>query len=198
MEQSGRSECIGDDEYARAKAARGELESHFLGDQADSQAIFEFIATESTYNRDLQLIVNVYYASLLQSFPEMDEKALTVIFANIEDILLFNTGFLSSLEERQKSCRLYVDVIGDILAENAGGMGVYETWCVNQKGAEGVLRSLRGGDEGLRRHLEVSPHLVWFGLSGADYRTSGTLIRKCADWTCRASSSYPVSPPCSR
>lgn len=104
------------------------------------------------------MIVNVYYASLLSTFPEMDEKALTVIFANIEDILLFNTGFLSSLEERQKSCRLYVDVIGDILKENSGGMGVYETYCVNQAGAERVLRSLRADDEALNRHLEVSTY----------------------------------------
>lgn len=120
-----------------------------------AKAIFEFIATESAYNRDLQLIVNVYYASMISSL-NMDDKALTVIFANIEDILLFNTGFLSSLEARQKSCRLYVDVIGDILQNNAGGVGVYETYCVNQMGAERVLRTLRESDEGLRRHLEVS------------------------------------------
>lgn len=54
----------------------------------------------------------VFYASLL---PLLDEKALTVIFANIEDILLFNTGFLSALEERQKAARLYIDRIGDVL-----------------------------------------------------------------------------------
>jgi hypothetical protein len=55
----------------------------------------------------------------------IDEKALTVIFANIEDILLTATGFLSSLEQRQKSCRLYIDVVGDILEEHIPRMRVY-------------------------------------------------------------------------
>ena len=101
------------------------------------EAIFEFIATEATYNRDLQLIVEaspsgaheryvaeqqVFYASMMRS---LDDKALTVIFANVEDILLFNTGFLSSLEQRQKACRLYIDVIGDVLEEHAPAMSVY-------------------------------------------------------------------------
>ena len=55
----------------------------------------------------------------------LDDKALTVIFANVEDILLANTTFLSSLEQRQKACRLYIDVIGDILQENMTAMSVY-------------------------------------------------------------------------
>lgn len=52
------------------------------------QAIFEFIATESTYVRDLQLIVELFYSGLLDV---MEEKAITVVFANVEDILLVNT-----------------------------------------------------------------------------------------------------------
>lgn len=55
----------------------------------------------------------------------IDDKALTVIFANIEDILLTATSFLSSLEQRQKACRLYVDVVGDILEEHIPRMRVY-------------------------------------------------------------------------
>jgi len=38
----------------------------------------------------------------------LSEKEITVVFANIEDILLANTGFVSSLEDRQKECRLYI------------------------------------------------------------------------------------------
>jgi hypothetical protein len=64
----------------------------------------------------------------------LDDSTLSSIFANIEDILLFNTvsgtdvyrlrlpltsrntsqALLSSLEDRQRACRLYVDQIGDI------------------------------------------------------------------------------------
>ena len=63
-----------------------------------------------------------FYASLLDI---LDDKALTVIFANIEDLLLTATSFLSELEERQKACRLYIDVIGDILEEHMRKMRVY-------------------------------------------------------------------------
>jgi hypothetical protein len=71
----------------------------------------------------------------------LDEKAVTVVFANVEDILLTNTvcgvpadsqplsnepqAFLSELEERQKECRLYIDNIGDLLEKHIGAMGVY-------------------------------------------------------------------------
>ena len=52
------------------------------------KAIFELINTEGAYVSDLQLTVDVFYSSML---PLLDEKATTVIFANIEDILLSNT-----------------------------------------------------------------------------------------------------------
>nr|XP_018264468.1 multidomain RhoGEF [Kwoniella dejecticola CBS 10117]OBR86626.1 multidomain RhoGEF [Kwoniella dejecticola CBS 10117] len=104
------------------------------------EAIFEFIATEGGYGRDLQLIVEVFYAALI---PLLDEKSLEIIFANIEDILLFNTSFLSSLEDRQKSCRLYIDRIGDVLEEYLENAGVYTTYCVNQPAAIKVLQNLR-------------------------------------------------------
>lgn len=55
----------------------------------------------------------------------LSRKEITVVFANIEDILLTNTAFVSSLEERQKDCRLYVDKIGDILLKHIPSMGVY-------------------------------------------------------------------------
>ena len=49
-------------------------------------------------------------------------KTISTIFANVEDILLTNTTFLSSLEERQRSCRLYMDTIGDILDKDMVNM----------------------------------------------------------------------------
>lgn len=133
------------------------------------EAIFEFVATESAYVRDLQLIVEVFYTNLI---PILDQKATTVIFANIEDILLTNTTFLSSLEERQKECRLYIDRIGDILKNNISHMGVYMEYCINQSYAIKVLQSLREGnpelastlqrlrDEPIVRNLDLSSYLL--------------------------------------
>lgn len=57
--------------------------------------------------------------------PLLSRKEVTVIFANIEDILLANTAFVSSLEERQKECRLYIDGVGDILLKHIPNMKVY-------------------------------------------------------------------------
>ncbi|KAL1409574.1 hypothetical protein Q8F55_003565 [Vanrija albida] len=114
------------------------------------ESIFEFIATESSYVRDLQLIVGVFYAKLMTI---LDDKSLTVIFANVEDILMFNSGFLSSLDDRQKACRLYVDTIGDILADNLINLDVYRPYCVNQDTAAKLLQQLRKQDARLEATL---------------------------------------------
>ncbi|KAI0657182.1 hypothetical protein C8Q70DRAFT_1005943 [Cubamyces menziesii] len=133
------------------------------------EAIFELITTEGAYVRDLQLIVEHFYANV---YSLLDEKARTVIFANVEDILLMNTTFLSSLEERQKECRLYVDKIGDILSTNMANLSVYMDYCINQGSAIKVLQSLRQGnpelaaclqrlrDDPTARNLDLSSYLL--------------------------------------
>ncbi|TFK45949.1 hypothetical protein OE88DRAFT_1639082 [Heliocybe sulcata] len=131
------------------KTALEEIPAH---ERRRQEATFELIATESAYVRDLQLIVEVFYASLL---PLLDTKAITVIFANVEDILLTNTTFLSSLEERQKECRLYIDRIGDILESNMSKMAVYMDYCVNQATAIKVLQSMRESNPALAAQLQV-------------------------------------------
>ncbi|EMD34285.1 hypothetical protein CERSUDRAFT_117167 [Gelatoporia subvermispora B] len=115
------------------------------------EAIFELIATEAAYVRDLQLIVEVFYANLLSV---LDPKAITVIFANVEDLLLTNTTFLSCLEERQKECRLYVDRIGDILKSNMAQMTAYMEYCINQATAAKVLQSMRQSNPELGQRLQ--------------------------------------------
>ena len=77
----------------------------------------------------------------------LSTKEITVVFANVEDLLLTNTvrycypcslnvlltspscggsqAFVSSLEERQKDCRLYIDKIGDILLSHIPNMSIY-------------------------------------------------------------------------
>ncbi|KAF8172098.1 hypothetical protein BJ912DRAFT_994425 [Pholiota molesta] len=109
------------------------------------------INTEVAYVRDLQLIVEVFYSSML---PMLSTKEITVVFANIEDLLLVNTAFVSSLEERQKDCRLYVDKIGDILLSHIPNMGAYMEYCVNQSTAIQVLKSLRESKPELASHLQ--------------------------------------------
>ncbi len=70
----------------------------------------------------LSMPSQIFYSSMLNF---LEPKAVAVIFANVEDILLTNTTFLSSLEERQRSCRLYIDNIGDILDKHLTNMTSY-------------------------------------------------------------------------
>lgn len=88
---------------------------------------------------------------------------------------------MSSLEERQKECRLYVDRIGDILLSHIPNMGVYmvcrfsmdylliyipifllQEYCVNQSTAIQVLKSLRDSNPELASHLKVSSSISEF------------------------------------
>lgn len=83
------------------------LESFPVNERKRQEAIFELINTEVAYVRDLQLIVEVrfpfipsgtsrpltcrlqvFYSSMLEV---LSQKEITVVFANIEDILLTNT-----------------------------------------------------------------------------------------------------------
>ncbi|GEM10145.1 rho guanyl-nucleotide exchange factor [Rhodotorula toruloides] len=112
------------------------------------EAIFELVATEQSYVQSLQLV----FLNALQ--PVLPEKAQQVIFANIEDIVLSNTVFLSQLEERQRESRLYINTIGDVVKEHMKGLGShYRGYCVNQSNAARTLKDLKRSDSSLRTML---------------------------------------------
>jgi hypothetical protein len=115
------------------------------------EAIFEFIATEAKYVRDLQLVVGVFYARVMTI---LSQQALTVIFANIEEIMMFHSFFLSALEERQKECRLYVTRLGDILAEHCQNLSEYMPYCLHQDSARKLLVELRRTNPALEAALQ--------------------------------------------
>ncbi|KAI6017674.1 Dbl homology domain-containing protein [Pisolithus microcarpus] len=115
------------------------------------EAIFELISTEADYVRDLQLIVELFYSRLVDT---LEEESTSVIFCNIEDILLTNTAFLSTLGERQRECRLYVDHVGDLIETHMPHMRVYLNYCVNQANAGKVLQSLRNANPELSAQLQ--------------------------------------------
>ncbi|KAI6004671.1 Dbl homology domain-containing protein [Pisolithus albus] len=115
------------------------------------EAIFELISTEADYVRDLQLIVELFYSRLVDM---LEAESTSVIFSNIEDILLTNTAFLSTLEERQRECRLYIDHVGDLLETHMPHMRVYLDYCVNQANAGKMLQSLRDANPELSAQLQ--------------------------------------------
>ncbi|SCZ92879.1 BZ3500_MvSof-1268-A1-R1_C065g00318 [Microbotryum saponariae] len=117
------------------------------------ESMFELITTEQAYVQSLQLTIEVFFNRLQ---PVIPAKALQVIFANIEDILLFDTIFLSELEDRQRTARLYIDTIGDIVKKHVRGYECYRGYCVNQANAARTLADLKRSDPQLRSFLEGS------------------------------------------
>ncbi|KAH0830093.1 hypothetical protein J3R83DRAFT_1428 [Lanmaoa asiatica] len=135
---------------------RSALEGIPKEERKRQEAIFELISTEADYVRDVQLVVELFYSRLMEV---LDEKATAMIFLNIEDILLTNTTFLSTLEERQRDCRLYMDRIGDLLEKHMPNMGIYLNYCVNQANAGKVLQQMRENNPVLAAQLKVCS---WF------------------------------------
>ncbi|KAJ9093736.1 hypothetical protein QFC21_006332 [Naganishia friedmannii] len=116
-----------------------------LGDKERKrqEAMFEFITTEGAY---------FFYAPMLQM---LEDSVTSGIFSNLEDILLFNTGLLSSLEDRQRACRLYIDRIGDILSAQLPNVQIYKEYCMNQSQAISRLQTLREQDGKVAEHLQI-------------------------------------------
>jgi len=85
----------------------------------------------------------------------LTEKASTVIFANIETVLIAAVTLLSDLEERQKASRLYVNTVGDLLERHMPSMNVYMPYCVNQSSAAQILEAERKRDPNIQNHLQM-------------------------------------------
>lgn len=115
------------------------------------EAIFELIRTEQSYVQALQQVTEVFFQAVR---PALTARAAQIIFANVDDILLFNTIFLSELEDRQRRSQLYVDQIGDVVKTHVKGLDVYRPYCVNQTNAANTLASLRAEDPKLRAALD--------------------------------------------
>ncbi|KAI5983194.1 Dbl homology domain-containing protein [Pisolithus albus] len=115
------------------------------------EAIFELVSAEADYVRDLQLIVELFYSRLADM---LEAESTSVIFSNIEDIPLTHTALLSTLEERQRECRLYINHVGGLLETHMPHMRVYLDYCVNQANAGKVLQSLRDANPELSAQLQ--------------------------------------------
>ncbi|KAI8146299.1 hypothetical protein BJV82DRAFT_412188 [Fennellomyces sp. T-0311] len=117
------------------------------------EAIFELISTEKTYLRDLQLIINVFYADS-SKYLTRDEQ--DVVFSNIDDLLLCNTALLSDLESRQHEGAGVVSNIGDVFLKHAENLTCYSTYCRNQSFASRFLQDKRQQDQWFNVFLKTA------------------------------------------
>ncbi|KAI9217398.1 Dbl homology domain-containing protein [Blastocladiella britannica] len=112
------------------------------------EAIFEFIKTEQSYVRDLQVVMDVFIQPLT-----LGPHAATILgpnhvatgkqmFANWEEILITNVAFLSDLELRQEQDDGLVGAPGEVILEHIGSMRCYMQFCTGQKQALTTLTQL--------------------------------------------------------
>ncbi|MBW0492521.1 hypothetical protein O181_032236 [Austropuccinia psidii MF-1] len=111
-----------------------------LQERNRQETIFELIQTEAVFVQNCQLLIQIFYSQLL---PIIGIKAALVIFANIEEIMLFGTTFLSALEERQQQCQFHVQSIGDVISNYITGIDIYRPYCTNQSNATRMLNDLK-------------------------------------------------------
>ncbi|KAH8924408.1 Dbl homology domain-containing protein [Atractiella rhizophila] len=116
------------------------------------EAIFELLNTEQTYLRSLQQLMEVFFVQLR---PILPAEVSEIVFGRVDEILLFNTSFLSELEERQKADALHVQQIGDVIENHIEGIEVYRGYCVNQANAAMLLETLKRNDAVIKEKLET-------------------------------------------
>ncbi|KAI9015102.1 hypothetical protein BC832DRAFT_589560 [Gaertneriomyces semiglobifer] len=104
------------------------------------EAIYELIATEQTYVRDLELIREVFYEPMISMVSQAD---LDDIFCNLEDIKIVNAIILSDLESIQMKNDYVIDEIGDVFCNHAPSLDVYQTYCGNFGFAQKLLQKRR-------------------------------------------------------
>ncbi|KAI8820089.1 rho guanine nucleotide exchange factor [Fimicolochytrium jonesii] len=115
------------------------------------EAIFELIATEQSYVRDLESICHTFYGPMSGMLSPPD---LAAIFANIEDIKLVNAVILSDFEAIQTEQDFIIDGIGEIFVRHAGSLTVYQSYCGNFAHALKVLQKCRTDNPRLQEFLK--------------------------------------------
>ncbi|TPX37626.1 hypothetical protein SmJEL517_g00698 [Synchytrium microbalum] len=115
-------------------------------------AIFELIATERDYVRDLGILIDVFMKQLA------DRKLLSVknvesVFSNLEQLLPVNQDLLKRLEERRLANPL-IDKLGDIFVSMGEHFLVYTMYCGNQGNALSKMQAMVHSNKAVRAFLE--------------------------------------------
>ncbi|KAJ3288737.1 Intersectin 1 (SH3 domain protein) [Borealophlyctis nickersoniae] len=116
------------------------------------EAIFELIQTEQSYVRDLQLIVEVFYAPLTQLLTPPDIRTL---FSNIEEVLFVNSLILSDFETAQIEQSFVMGGIGRLFIRHADKLSCYQPYCANFGTALKLLQKRRREDARLAEFLKT-------------------------------------------
>uniref|UniRef100_A0AAV2JVA4 Uncharacterized protein n=1 Tax=Knipowitschia caucasica TaxID=637954 RepID=A0AAV2JVA4_KNICA len=125
------------------------------------EAILEFLNTESSYGEDLRIIKEEFYCPM-QSAALLTAEQLTVVFANVQELIDVNERFTETLQEvidrafDQGDEDLLTVHIGEIFLEFVNMLPAFQTYCLQQSSSVNLLNALEKEKELLRIFLDVS------------------------------------------
>ncbi|KAK7882666.1 hypothetical protein WMY93_028840 [Mugilogobius chulae] len=125
------------------------------------EAILEFLNTESSYGEDLRIIKEEFYCPM-QSAGLLTSEQLSVVFANVQELIDVNERFTEHLQEcidqafDQGDEDLLTVYIGEIFLEFVNMLPAFQTYCLQQSTSVNMLNTLEKEKELLRIFLDVS------------------------------------------
>jgi len=120
------------------------------------EIIYEFITTEISYNKDLDLIQRRFvepFRALIGS-PKFTRIDFNTIFRNLESIVQVNHAFLKDLQVRSKEQTPVVNNIGDIILKHAPSLDIYSDYCGDQQRSANEMKRAEYDCLLIRNHLE--------------------------------------------
>ncbi|KAI8922184.1 hypothetical protein DFJ77DRAFT_14890 [Powellomyces hirtus] len=117
-------------------------------------AIFEFIATERDYVRDLKIIIGIFMKPMTEK-KVVSPKVIGQLFSNIEQLLVVNQEFLSALEDLYNGNPI-IERFGDFLSTSMDRLVSYTPYCSRQAVSGAKHLSLMQSKKEYRVFLEES------------------------------------------
>ena len=108
-------------------------------------AVYELIETESDYLKDLGTMLSFHKVQLHESklVPEAEIEAL---FSNTADLLAANQQLFDKFIAR-KAQNVFIEEIGDIIAETADSLKIYSIYASNYPAAQKLVNSYKLRDD---------------------------------------------------
>ena len=108
-------------------------------------AVYELIETECDYLKDLSTMLTYHKVQLLESklVPESEAQAL---FSNTEELLAANQALFDKFMAR-KAQNVFIEEVGDIIAESADSLGIYATYASNYPSAQKLVNSYKARED---------------------------------------------------
>ena len=119
------------------------------------EIIYELVVTETSYNRDLDLVVRRFITPLqaLIGTPKFTQMDFDSIFLNLRTIIKVNAAFLVDLQQRSKEQWPLITAVGDLILNHVTSFQVYAQFCGDQQRSVMEMRRAEGDCSIVKQHL---------------------------------------------